>query len=96
LTTRDKYYLRSWEFALSVRHGCHLVIRDKDANKYSDFIANFALPLRAIIERGYGCDRRLRNERCQGGCQGFRIPLDESIIELGDDIKTWLDRLVHV
>jgi hypothetical protein len=94
LTARDKYYLRVWEFALSVRHGCRLVIRDKDANKYSGFTEGFAQPLRDIIARGYGCDRRMRNERCQGGCQGFRIPLDESIVELGGDIKIWLDRLV--
>jgi hypothetical protein len=96
LSARDKYYLRVWEFALSVRHGCRLVVRDKNTYARADVIENFKLPLRAIIERGYGCDRRLRNEPCQHGCQGFRIPLDESIVELGGDIKIWLDRLVHV
>ncbi len=91
LTPRDMYYLRIWEFGLSLRHGCRLVVRAKKTAKYADVIEGFPLPLRALIDAGYGCDRKLRNERCQNGCQGYRIPLDESILEIGGAVRTWLD-----
>ena len=91
LTPRDIYYLRVWEFALSLRYGYCLVIRAKKTDEYADVIAKFPLRLREMIAKGYGCDRKLRGERCQGGCQGFRIPLDGSIIDASCDIETWLD-----
>ena len=42
------------------------------------------------IAKGYGCDRKF-NRPCQHSCQGIRIPLDDSILDLGTDIETWLD-----
>jgi len=91
LSPRDLYTQRVWEFSLSLRHGYCLYVRAKKTEKYKDIIKKFPANLREIIERGYGCDRKLRNERCQGGCQGIRIPLDDSILNISKEIQTWLD-----
>ncbi|MDR7855205.1 hypothetical protein [Tissierella sp.] len=91
LSTRDIYQQRVWEFYLSMKYGYCLFVRSKKTDKYADVIENFHLSLQEKIAQGYGCDRKLRNERCQGGCQGIRIPLDDSILEIKRDIEIWLD-----
>jgi len=94
LSSRDVYQLRVWEFALSTKYGYCLVIRAKKTDKYADVIEKFPLSLQEKIEKGYGCDRKLRNEPCQGGCQGIRIPLDDSILNISRNIEIWLDNEV--
>lgn len=94
LSTRDIYQLRVWEFAFSIKYGYCLVIRAKKTDKYADVIEKFPLSLQEKIAKGYGCDRKLRNEPCQCGCQGFRIPLDDSILNISRNIETWLDNEV--
>jgi hypothetical protein len=74
-----------------MKYGYCLVVRAKKTDKYADVIKKFPIYLRKKIAQGYGCDRKLRNERCQGGCQGIRIPLDGSILEIKRDIEIWLD-----
>ncbi|MCL2003864.1 MAG: hypothetical protein FWG72_07675 [Oscillospiraceae bacterium] len=91
LSPRDVYDRRVWEFAVSVRHGYCLVVRAKRAAVYAEVIGSFPAYLQEKITQGYGCDRKLRNERCQGGCQGIRIPLDDSIVDMKRDIEIWLD-----
>lgn len=56
-----------------------------------DVIKDFPLSLQEKIAKGYGCYRKMGRERCQGDCQGIRIPLDETILNIGRDIETWLD-----
>lgn len=94
LSTRDIYQLRVWEFAFSTRYGYCLVIRAKKTDKYADVIEKFPLSLQEKIAKGYGCDRKLHNEPCQCGCQGFRVPLDNSILNISKNIETWLDNEV--
>lgn len=94
MTPKDRHYLRLWEFDVSLRHGYSLVIRAKKTGKYADVIKTFPETLRELIAKGYGCDRKLRNERCQHGCHGFRLPLDKMILALAGDIETWLDHEV--
>ena len=94
MSVKDIYYLRIWEFSCSLRFGYCLVIRAKKTDKYADVIKKFPLSMQKLIERGYGCDRKLRNERCQHGCHGFRIPLDDSILKISDCIEQWLDNEV--
>jgi len=94
LSTRDIYQQRVWEFGLSMKHGYCLTVRAKKTDKYADVIEKFPLYLQGKIAKGYGCDRKLRNERCQGGCQGIRIPLDEGVLEMKQDIEIWLDNEV--
>ncbi|MCL2078336.1 MAG: hypothetical protein FWH17_00680 [Oscillospiraceae bacterium] len=91
LTSRDVYDRRIWEFAVSIKHGYCLVVRAKKTDKDSDAIEKFPLYLKEKIKQGYGCDRKLRGERCQGGCQGIRIPLDDSILDISREIEAWLD-----
>ena len=74
-----------------MKYGYCIFVRAKKTDKYADAIKKFPLSLQEKITKGYGCDRKLRNERCQRGCQGFRIPLDESILDMKQDIETWLD-----
>lgn len=94
LSTRYIYQQRVWEFGLSMKYGYCLTVRAKKTDKYADVIEKFPLYLQEKIAQGYGCDRKLRNERCQGGCQGIRIPLDDSILNISRDIETWLDNEV--
>ena len=95
LTQRELYDKRLWEFALSMKHGHCLVVRAKKADKYGDMVEGFPPLLRDKIRQGYGCDRK-RGERCQGGCQGIRIALDEGILGIGREIEAWLDKEVLV
>jgi len=91
LSPRDIYSLSLWQFSYSMRFDYCLVVRAKKTNKYADVIKKFPSSLQKKIARGYGCDRKLHNEPCQHGCQGIRIPLDDSILDMSKDIETWLD-----
>ena len=94
LSRRDIFQKRVWEFSLSVKYGFCLIVRMKKEDKYADIIEEFPLYLQEKISQGYGCDRKLRNEPCQGGCQGIRIPFDSSVLEMKKDIEIWLDKEV--
>jgi hypothetical protein len=94
LSPTDIYSLSVWQFSYSMKFGYCLVIRPKKTDNYADVIEKFPLSLQKIIAKGYGCDRKLRNEPCQQGCQGIRIPLDDSIHNISRDIETWLDNEV--
>jgi hypothetical protein len=59
-----------------------------------DKIETFPLPLQEKVSRGYGCNKKLFGEPCQKGCHGFSFPLDDSIIDIRQDIEVWLDREV--
>ena len=91
LSKRDIYQQRVWEFAVSMKYGYCIAVRAKKTDKYADVIEKFPLYLQDKIAQGYGCDRKLRGERCRGGCQGIRIPLDDRAVEMKRDIETWLD-----
>jgi len=91
LSSRDKYQQRIWAFSYSIRHGYSLFVRAKKTEKYAETIEKFPSFLQEKIAIGYGCYRKLGRERCQGDCQGIRIPLDDSILNIGRDIETWLD-----
>ena len=91
LSAQDVYEKRVWKFSITMKEGHTLVVRAKKRDSYGEIIEEFPLPLREKIAEGYGCDRKLRNEPCQMGCQGIRIPLDEQILGMKKDIVTWLD-----
>ena len=91
LPPRELYAQRVWEFSYSLRNGYCLFVRAKKTEAYADVIETFPVVLQEKIAKGYGCDRKLRNERCQHGCQGIRIPLDDAILAIGRDMERWLD-----
>ena len=95
LRVRFSYYYKNkelWMFSTSLNHGCRIIIKAVNTHRYADVVETFPLSLREQIARGYGCDKKKFGEPCQGGCHGFRIPLDESVLEIGQGVQIWLDR----
>ena len=95
LSERDIYGKRVWEFSYAIKNGYCLYVRPKRTEKYADIIKTLHMSLQDKIAQGYGCDKK-RGERCQHGCQGICIPLDDSILDLAKDIEIWLDNEVPV
>jgi len=91
LSTRDIYSKRVWQFHCSMKYGFSIFVRAKKTSKYADAIAKFPLFLQEKISKGYGCDRKLHGEHCQGGCQGIRLPLNDGIVDMKQAIEIWLD-----
>jgi len=91
LAPREIYGMSVFQLSYSLNYGYCLIVRPKNTEKYADAIEKFPEALWNFIAKGYGCDRKLRGERCRHGCQGIRIPLDEAILEIGGDIEAWLD-----
>jgi len=89
-TTQDIYQKRLYEISHSIAHSYCLYVRAKKTAKYAPLIETFPPYLQEKIANGYGCDRK-RGEPCQGGCQGIRIPLDETVLDIADEIAIWLD-----
>jgi hypothetical protein len=86
LAARGKYQKRVWEFSNSIKNGYCIFVRAKKTAQYADVIETFPEYLRGLIAKGYGCDRK-RGERCQGGCQGIRIPLNGEILKIDSEIN---------
>lgn len=83
-----------WTFSAAHESGYRLLIKAHNTHLYSDVIETFPLPLQEIISRGYGCNKKLFEEPCQKGCHGFSFSLDDSIIDISQDIELWLDKEV--
>jgi len=90
LAPRDIYGKRIYAISYSLKNGYNLFVRTKKTEKYADVIKTFHASLQEKIAQGYGCDRKY-GERCQHGCQGIRIPLDNSVLDIAKDIEIWLD-----
>jgi hypothetical protein len=90
LAPRDIYGKRIYAITYSLKNGYNLFVRAKKTEKYSDVIKTFHSSLQEKIAQGYGCDRK-HGERCQHGCQGIRISLDDSVLDIAKDIELWLD-----
>jgi len=94
LSARDKYQQRVWAFSYSMRNGYSLFVRAKKTDKYVDVTSKLPLYLQEKIAIGYGCYRKTGGNRCEGNCQGIRLPLDEAILDISKDIELWLDNEV--
>ena len=90
LAPRDIYGKRIYAVSYSIKNSYGLFARPKKTEKYSDVIKTFPTALQSKIAQGYGCDIK-RGERCQHGCQGICIPLNESVLSIAKDIEIWLD-----
>jgi hypothetical protein len=95
LWIKIKYSYKSkeiWGINVSLNNGYQINIKAKNTHKYADTIDKFPLFIQEMIEKGYGCGiKRGISDHCNGGCQGFRFSLDDSIIDTRNTIETWLD-----
>lgn len=81
-------------FSVAHESGYRLLIKAQKTELYPDVIDTFTMGLQETIARGYGCDKKLFNKPCQKGCNGYSLPLDDTILDTREDIKKWLDNEV--
>lgn len=80
-----------WGINASLNNGYHINVKSTKTHDYSDAIKTFHPSLQELIAKGYGCGRKREVGHCDGGCRGLPISLDESVLDLREDIETWLD-----
>lgn len=81
-----------WGINVSLNNGFHINSKTLHMNDYQETIATFQPRQQEIIDEGFGCGRKIPAiGQCNGGCRGMLIPLDDSIIDLKEDIETWFD-----
>jgi|GEM_PF-6473568 hypothetical protein len=72
--------------------GYHFNVKSTKTYEYTDIIKTFSPILQELIVKGYGCGRKREIGHCDGGCRGLPISLDDSVLNLQDDIETWFDQ----
>jgi len=80
-----------WGINASLNNGYHMNVKPARTDEYSDTVKTFSPVLQELIAKGYGCGRKREIGRCDGGCRGLPIPLDDSVLDIKDDIRTWFD-----
>jgi len=95
LWVKIKYSCKSkqiWGINVSLNNGYQINIKAKNTHKYANTTEKFPSFIQEMIEKGYGCGiKKGISTHCNGGCQGFRFSLDDSILDIRDAIKTWID-----
>lgn len=94
LCIRFIYFLGNkevWTFSAAFDSGYRILIKAQNTSKYPDVIDTFPLQLQEKISLGYGCNKKIFKEPCQKGCHGFSFPLDNSIIDISQNIEVWID-----
>lgn len=95
LWIKIKYSYKSkeiWGINVSLNNGYQINIKAKNTDKYADTIEKLPSFMQEMIQKGYGCGiKRGISDHCNGGCQGFRFSLDDSIIDIREAIETWID-----
>ncbi|HEY8421627.1 MAG TPA: hypothetical protein VIL05_07805 [Thermoclostridium sp.] len=81
-----------WGINASLNNGYHINVKPTKTDEYADTIKTFAPALQELISKGYGCGRKREIGHCDGGCRGLHIPLDDSVLDIKDDIKNWFDQ----
>jgi hypothetical protein len=81
-----------WGINASLNNGYHINVKSTKTHEYTDTIKTFSPILQELIAKGYGCGRKREIGHCDGGCRGLPISLDDSVLDLRDDIKTWFDQ----
>lgn len=80
-----------WGINASLNNGYHINVKSTKTHEYADSIKSFSPILQELIEKGYGCGRKREIGHCDGGCRGIPIALDDSVLDIRDDIETWFD-----
>ena len=78
-----------WGINASLNNGYHINVKPTKVQEYTDLIETFSPILQELIEKGYGCGRKREIGHCDGGCRGLTIPLDDTVLDLRDDIEIW-------
>ncbi|MCL2592557.1 MAG: hypothetical protein FWD82_04245 [Defluviitaleaceae bacterium] len=82
-----------WGINTSLNRGFEITVKADNVHKYAEAILKFPLVLQGIIARGHGCGKKRGiSETCDAGCEGLRIPLDASILDISDGIVTWFEQ----
>lgn len=81
-----------WGINASLNNGYHINVKSTKTHEYSDIIKTFSPILQELITKGYGCGRKRNIGRCDGGCRGIPISLDDSILDIRENIETWFDQ----
>ena len=91
---RFTYFCRSkelWRFNISVNNGHNITIKANNASQYPDTVEKLPQWLQEKIAKGYGCGKKMgRTPSCDGGCRGYRIPLDDSFMEISELVRAWI------
>lgn len=84
-------------FSKSFHNGYRMIFKTKNTSKYPHVIESFSEELREKIAKGYGCDRKngTGHGNCQRGCEGFRFSLDESLLDIKNELEMWMDSEVE-
>jgi hypothetical protein len=81
-----------WGINASLNNGYHINVKSTKTHEYTDIIKTFSPILQELIAKGYGCGRKREIGHCDGGCRGLPISLDDSVLNLRDNIETWFDQ----
>jgi len=82
-----------WRFSSSLYNGYRMILKTKNTSKYADVVRKFPGFLQEKITKGYGCDRKsgVGHGNCQRGCEGFRFSLNESLLDISQELEIWQD-----
>lgn len=78
-----------WGINASLNNGYHINVKPTKTEEYTDTVKALSPVLQELIAKGYGCGRKREIGHCDGGCRGLPIPLDNSFLDIRDDIETW-------
>ena len=81
-----------WGINASLSNGYHINVKPTKTHEYTDTIKSFSPVLQELIAKGYGCGRKREIGHCDGGCRGLPIMLDNSVLDMRDDIETWFNQ----
>ena len=98
--TRFEYFCRSkelWRFNHTLGGGHFITIKAQNTDKYLDIVGKLPSRLQASIAKGYGCGKKMGiTDSCDSGCRGYRVPLNDSFLEISDIVKAWIEREVEI
>ncbi len=84
-----------WGINVSLNNGYHINVKPQKIEEYKALVETFDPSLQAIIKKGYGCGRKGVLQKCDGGCRGMIIPLDNTIETIQNDIKAWFQEELY-
>ena len=98
--TRFEYFCRNkelWRFNLTLNNAHFITIKAQNTDKYPELVSKLPSRLQASIAKGYGCGKKMGiTDSCDSGCRGYRVPLDDSFMEISGAVKDWIEKEVEI